>query len=36
MDTLIGIGIGVFLGVPFGFFLLALMMIAGGDRRDGE
>jgi hypothetical protein len=36
MDTIIGIGIGMFLGVPFGFFLLALMMIASEDKRDGE
>lgn len=36
MDGLIGIVVGLFLGVPFGFFLMALMLIASNDRRDGE
>jgi hypothetical protein len=36
MDGLICLAIGIFLGVPFGFFLMALMLIAGDDRRDGE
>ena len=36
MDGLIGIVVGLFLGVPFGIFLAALMAAASRDRRDGE
>lgn len=36
MDGLICLAIGIFLGVPFGFFLMALMTAAGNDKRDGE
>lgn len=36
MDGLIGILVGLFLGVPFGIFLAALMMAASREKRDGE
>lgn len=36
MDNWIMFGVGFFLGTPFGFFLLALMMVAGGDKREDE
>lgn len=36
MDGLIWLGIGIFLGTPFGIFLAALMMAASREKRDGE